>query len=77
MTARSQSEKQDERDVAEFISCLKRYAGATELTREICLELLEYVIIYENPRDIHVPRDIHFYYKLIDKPLNDKNNALA
>lgn len=43
MVARSGSEKQDEKDVTEFISRLKRYAGATELTREMCLELIGYV----------------------------------
>ena len=48
MAARSESEKQDEKDVTEFISRLKRYAGATELTREMCLELIEYVTVDEN-----------------------------
>ena len=31
----------------------------------------------ENPRKKAIPRDIHIYYKLIDKPLKNKNNALA
>lgn len=69
--------KQDEDDVDEYIRRLKSYAGADDLTREMALDLIEYVTIDENPRDIHVPRDIHIYYKLIDKPLKDKNNALA
>lgn len=46
------------------------YAGADTLTRKMCLDLLEYV-----SKDAH--RKIHIYYKLIDKPLKDKNNALA
>ena len=74
---RAEVSKQDEDDVDEYIRRLKSYAGADELTREMALDLIEYVIIDENPGNIHVPRDIHIYYKLIDKPLKDKNNALA
>lgn len=48
MNARSESERQDDEDVAEFISRLKRYAGATELTREMCLDLIEYATVDEN-----------------------------
>ena len=42
----------------------------------MAMDLLEYVTVdrYEGE---NVPRNIHIYYKLIDKPLNDKNNALA
>ena len=74
MAARSGSEKQDKKDVAEFISRLKRYAGAMELTREMCIELIEYVTVDENNKGHKDhPRVIHIYYKLIDKPLTDKN----
>ena len=74
MAARSGSEKQDEKDVAKFISRLKRYAGATELTREMCIELIEYVTVDENNKGHKDrPRVIHVYYKLIDKPLTNKN----
>ena len=41
----------------------------------MCLELLEYVTI-DKFVDRHNQRDIHIYYKLIDKPLRDKTNAL-
>ena len=78
MLKRSEAEQQDEKDVAEFISRLKRYAGATELTREMCLELIEYVTVDENNKNDRTrPRVIHIYYKLIDKPLTNKNNALT
>ena len=74
MTAQSQFEKRDKKDVAEFISRLKRYAGATELTREMCIELIEYVTVDENNKGHKDrPRVIHVYYKLIDKPLTNKN----
>ena len=68
------AERQDEEDVAEFISRLKRYAGATELTREMCLDLIEYATVDENNKGHKDrPRVIHVYYKLIDKPLTNKN----
>ena len=37
--------KREEEDVDEFIRRLKSYAGAEELTRQMCLELIEYVTI--------------------------------
>lgn len=78
MLMHSEAEQQDEADVAEFVSRLKRCAGATELTREMCLELIEYVTVDENNKnDKSRPRVIHIYYKLIDKLLTNKNNALT
>lgn len=78
MLKRSEAEQQDEADVAEFIKRLKHHAGATELTREMCLELIEYVTVDENNKgNKDRPRVIHIYYKLIDKPLTNKNNALT
>ena len=68
--------KREEEDVDEFIRRLKSYAGAEELTRQMCLELIEYVTI-DKYVDMKTQRDIHIYYKLIDKPLRDKTNALA
>ena len=35
--------KQDEDDVEEFIRRLKKYTDVQELTREMCLELIEYI----------------------------------
>lgn len=74
---RSEMQQQDEKDVDEFIARLKSYAGATELTRQMCLDLIEYVTVDDlNKDDKSRPREIHIYYKLIDKELADKHNAL-
>ena len=62
--------KQDKQDVEEYINRLKKYADVPELTREMALELIEYITIDEYAADR--PRDIHIYYKLIDKPLPNK-----
>lgn len=40
------------------------------LTREIALELIEYITVDEYAADR--PRDIHIYYKLLEKPLPHK-----
>ena len=72
---RTQTEQQDEADVDEYIRRLKSYAGAEQLTRQMALELIEYITIDENPNDRKAVRDIHVYYKLIDKPLKDRKNA--
>lgn len=62
--------KQDEHDVEEFIRRLKKYTDVQELTREMCLELIEYITVdaYQDEK----PRDIHIYYKLLEKPLENK-----
>lgn len=70
LEARLNSAKQDENDVDEFIKRLKKYTDVQELTREMCLELIEYITVDEYAADR--PRDIHIYYKLLDKPLLDK-----
>ncbi len=77
MQKRTEETKQDENDVDEYIRRLKSYAGAEVLTRQMCFELIEYIIVDENPKDKKAARDIHIYYNLIDKPLKDKSNALA
>lgn len=64
------SAKQCEDDVEEFICRLKKYTDIQELTREICLELIEYITVDKYAADR--PREIHIYYKLLDKPLADK-----
>ncbi len=59
---------QEENDVDEFIRRLKRYTDVDELTREMCLELIEYITIDKCPgRFVKDPREVHIYYKLIDK----------
>ena len=69
------ADRQDEADVDEYIRRLKSYAGAEELTRQMCLDLIEYFTVdaYQGRKAV---RDIHIYYKLIDKPLKHKRNAL-
>ena len=64
--------RQDEEDVALFIDRLKKYTDVQELTREMCLELIEYIAL-----DAYVegqPREIYIYYKLLDEPLKDKRS---
>ena len=51
-------------EVEEYIETLKRYAKCEELTREMCLQLIEFITIGEKPQD-DSPRQIHIYYKLI------------
>ena len=72
---RADADRQDEADVDEYIRRLKSYAGAEELTRQMCLDLIEYFTVdaYQGRKAV---RDIHIYYKLIDKPLKNKRNAL-
>ena len=62
--------KQDRQDVEEYIRRLKKYVDVPELTREMALELIEYITVDEYAADR--PRDIHIYYKLLDKPLPNK-----
>ncbi len=55
-------------DVDEFIRRLKANMEVTELTRELCMELIEFVTVDKCPgRYSKEPREIHIYYKLIDK----------
>ena len=63
--------KQDKQDVEEYIRRLKKYADVSELTREMALELIEYITVDEYAEGR--PRNIHIYYKLLDKPLPNKS----
>ena len=51
-------------EAEEYITRLKRYAACEELTREMCLQLIEFITIGERPAD-DTPREIHIYYKFI------------
>ena len=51
-------------EVEEYIARLKRYAKCEELTREMCLQLIEFITVGEKLAD-NKPREIHIYYKLI------------
>ena len=60
-------EKQNELDVDEFIKRIKKYVDIRELTRELCLEIIEYITIDEYTDETDKPRNIHIYYKFLDK----------
>lgn len=51
-------------DVDEFICKIKRYMNPTELTREMCIELIDRIIIGGAPKDRNVPRNIQIVYKV-------------
>lgn len=74
---RSDMQKQNENDVDEFIRRIKSYAGAEQLTRQMCVDLIEYITVDSFPGSKKLPREIHVYYKLIAKPLTDRKNAFA
>ena len=74
---RLESNTQDERDVDEFIRRLKKYVGFEVLTREMLLDLVEYITIEDVPDNRNTPRKIHIYYKFLDKALSNKQNALV
>lgn len=74
LEAKLSAVKQDENDVEEFIRRLKKYTDVQELTREICLELIEYVTVDACPSDKKQPRTINIYYKLLDKRLKSKHS---
>lgn len=72
---RLSAEKQDREDVEEFIRRLKKYVDVQTLTRELGLELIEYVTVGAyTPNE---PREINNYYKFLDKPLNDKKTLYS
>ncbi|MCM1440892.1 MAG: DUF4368 domain-containing protein, partial [Roseburia sp.] len=64
---RLQNTEKTRSDVDTFIAKVKKYVDVKELTREICLELINYITIGPIPQDKNEPREIHIYYKLIDK----------
>ena len=51
------AERRDKADVEEFIQRLKKYFDIKELTREICIELIEYITVSEKTDD--KPRNIN------------------
>lgn len=72
---RLSAEKQNREDVEEFIRRLKKYVDVQTLTRELGLELIEYVTVGAyTPNE---PREINIYYKFLDKPLNDKKTLYS
>ena len=66
--ARIADAEKNRADVEEFIRRLKAYGDPTELTREMCMELIEFVTVDKCPgKYSKEPREIHIYYKLLDK----------
>ena len=69
LTATLEQDSKARNDIEEFICRLKQYADAPELTREICVDLIEYVVIGDRPKDKSTPRRIQIYYKFLDNGL--------
>lgn len=63
--------------VDEFIRRLKKYADFKVLTREMLLELVEYITIKDVQENRNELRTIHIYYKFLDKTLTNKQNTLV
>ena len=57
LEAKLSAVSQGKKDTEEFIRRLKKYTDVQELTREIALELVEYITVDEYAADR--PRDIH------------------
>ena len=66
----------DEKNIDEFINRLKKYYDAPILTREMCLELIEYIVVYERPEKHGTPRKVEIYYKFMSNKLADSRNLL-
>ena len=65
---KAQTIRDDAANADEFIRRLKAYMEVPELTREMCMELIEFITVDECPgKYSKAPREIHIYYKLIDK----------
>ena len=64
--------KKTEQNVDEFIERIKKYSELEVLTREIILELIEYITIDEYARG--KTREIHIYYKYLDDALKDNRS---
>ena len=69
LTAILEQDSKAKDDVEEFICRLKQYADAPELTREMCVNLIEYIIVGDRPKDKNTPRNIQIYYKFLDNGL--------
>ena len=65
--ARQANKSKEIADVNEFVRRLKSYMQVPTLTREMCMELIEFVTVDKCPgKYSKEPREIHIYYKLID-----------
>jgi hypothetical protein len=71
-----ESAEQAEKDVDRFVENIKKYVDIHDLTREICLELIEYIVVGDRPERKGEDRQIHIFYKFLDKGLTEKRNIL-
>ena len=76
LTAKLDTEKQNAEDVDKFIERVRKYADVQKLTREMCLELIEYITIDKHPSERKAERDIHIYYKFLDKSIGNNVTSL-
>ena len=51
-------------DVDEFIRRMKKHINAPELTRELCLELFEKLVIGGKETITDKSQEVHIYYKI-------------
>ncbi len=56
----------NEADVDEFIRRVKQYETIPELTRNICMELIDRITIGAPPEDKTQAREIHIFYKFLN-----------
>lgn len=61
-----QKHKREYKNMNEFIERVEKYINSPVLTREMALELIEFIIIDKFTKGSKEPRKIHIYYKLID-----------
>ena len=66
ITERIEKVKQNTKNVDEFIERVKKYINSPVLTREMALELIEFITIDKFTKGSKESRKIHIYYKLID-----------
>lgn len=66
ITERIEKVKQNTKNVDEFIERVKKYINSPVLTREMALELIEFITIDKFTKGSKEPRKIHIYYKFID-----------
>jgi len=62
---------EDDADAMRYLAECRRFSNCEDLTREMCLQLIEFITIGESPTD-NAPREIHIYYKFNSCPDNKK-----
>ena len=60
------AEAHQEADAEEYIARLKRYGRCETLTREACLQLIDYISVGER-KENGAAREIHIYYKFLNR----------